>query len=66
MPDINESWKMLEDIMKKFQEALSGVKKIENIIFPLLIGAKPYLEEPNAEKIDDLKVLDGRIKWLLS
>ena len=66
VPDINESWKMLEDIMKKFQGALSGVKKIENIIFPLLNNAKPYLDEPNTERIDDLKVLDGRIKWLMS
>jgi hypothetical protein len=59
VPEINESWRMLQDIMTEFQGALSGVKKVENIIFPLLETPKPFLDEPDAEKIADLKILNG-------
>jgi hypothetical protein len=45
--------------MTEFQGALSGVKKVENIIFPLLETPKPFLDEPDAEKIADLKILNG-------
>ena len=41
-----------------FKKALSGIKRIEKIVFPIMkcTADEEYLSYPDPEKIDDLKI----------
>ena len=66
VPDINKSWVKLVDICKQFKSALSGVKRIENYIYPLLEEENQFLNEPDFTITDELLVINMQIEWSIS
>lgn len=66
IPDLESTWKMLTEIIVEFQSCLSNVKRIENIIYPLLQSDVTFLASPHPNKIEELSVLHQKIKWLIS
>ena len=46
--------------------ALAGVQRIETIIYPLLEDTRLHLGNPDPSEIEDLKILNMQIKWVVS
>jgi hypothetical protein len=67
VPDINKAWSRLTGIIEDFRQALAGIKRIEHIIYPLIEDAeRMYLGNPDPAEVDDLKVLNMQVEWLIS
>jgi hypothetical protein len=66
LPDIEKVWNRLTAIVEDFRQSLSSVKRIEHIIYPLLKKEPSNLKNPDPAEVDDLKLLDMQIKWLVS
>ena len=60
-PDLGSTWSLLTGLVTDFQTALSGVKRLENIIYPLLESKEHHLNAPDPSKIEDLKVIQKQI-----
>ena len=58
VPDIQKTWSKLTGLAEDFRGALASVKKVEHIIYPLLVSKNPYLADPNPAVIQDLKKLN--------
>lgn len=65
VPDIDKTWAKLTSIIDDFSKRLSGIRRVEHVIFPLLEDSREFLEAPDPEKIDDLKIMYEQINWLL-
>ena len=61
VPDIDETWAKLTSIVDDFSQQLSGVRRVERVILPLLEDSREFLETPDPEKIDDLKLMYAQI-----
>ena len=66
VPDIEKAWSRLTGIIEDFRLALAGVKRIEHIIYPLLEDSPEFIGNPDPATVDDLKVLDMQVQWLVS
>ena len=58
VPDIQKTWSRLTGLAEDFRGALASVKKVEHIIYPLLVSKTPYLADPDPAVIQDLKKLN--------
>ena len=56
----------MANIVDEFQAALSGVKRVEHIVYPILQSDRPFLKTPDSENIEDLKVKQKQVSWLIS
>jgi len=36
VPNLDDTWKLLSNIVDDFKSSLSGVKRVENVIYPIL------------------------------
>ena len=65
VPDLDKTWAKLTSIIDDCSKQLSGIRKVEHVVFPLLEDSKEFLEPPEPAHIDDLKVMYVQIMWLL-
>lgn len=65
VPDLDKTWVKLTSIIDDCSKQLSGIRKVEHVVFPLLEDSKEFLEPPEPAHIDDLKKMYTQIKWLL-
>ena len=57
VPDLKGTFDMLTNIVIDFRHSLSGVKRMETIIYPILKCDNHFLQAPDPTKIEDLKTI---------
>jgi hypothetical protein len=66
VPDLEGTWKLLENIVEEFSVALSGIKRLEHIIYPILKSDRVMIGSPDPEKLASFKQVQKQVKWLIS
>ena len=65
-PDIRASMQKLREFVAQFEQSLSSIKRIENIIYPLLCTERKFLAQPKPSAVKELHEVDLKIQWLIT